>query len=316
MMYGTMLITGCRGDIGIALAQIAAEEGVAGRLIGCDVQADNGGSTDFDVCETMPPADAPDYLSRLRQLADRHAVDVIVPMSEAEIGVLSRADSLESFAGRTVIAANRQAVDIGLDKLETCRMLERAGLPAPWTIAVGEGEPLSFPCIIKPRRGQGSKGLQRVMNAAEAAGLAATRQGYIWQELILPDEPEYTCGLYRSGDGQIRTIIFLRQLRGGITHSAELVENAAIDALLRRIAEVVNLKGAINVQLRVDAVGPKVFEINPRFSSTVEFRHRLGFRDFLWSLQERKGLPIGAYVPAPTGTRVIRGKPLSVIPPA
>jgi carbamoyl-phosphate synthase large subunit len=30
--------------------------------------------------------------------------------------------------------------------------------------------------------------------------------------------------------------------------------------------------------------GPIIFEINPRFSSTVVFRHKLGFKDVQWAI--------------------------------
>jgi len=45
----------------------------------------------------------------------------------------------------------------------------------------------------------------------------------------------------------------------------------------------------MNVQLRLTDVGPRVFEINPRFSSTVLMRHRMGFTDVLWMLDELEG---------------------------
>ena len=35
-----------------------------------------------------------------------------------------------------------------------------------------------------------------------------------------------------------------------------------------------------------------IFEINPRFSSTVLMRNYLGFTDLLWSLQEKFGLKL------------------------
>jgi carbamoyl-phosphate synthase large subunit len=50
-----------------------------------------------------------------------------------------------------------------------------------------------------------------------------------------------------------------------------------------------------------------VFEINPRFSSTVVFRHKLGFTDLVWSLQEQVLNLSTSYVPTrPIGTRVYR----------
>ena len=47
-----------------------------------------------------------------------------------------------------------------------------------------------------------------------------------------------------------------------------------------------NLKGSINVQLRITEEGPMIFEINPRFSSTAFMRHKLGFSDVNWAVKE------------------------------
>jgi carbamoyl-phosphate synthase large subunit len=56
-----------------------------------------------------------------------------------------------------------------------------------------------------------------------------------------------------------------------------------------RIAEGLDLRGSMNVQLRLTDEGPRVFEINPRFSSTVLMRHRMGFSDVLWAIEEAEG---------------------------
>ena len=88
---------------------------------------------------------------------------------------------------------------------------------------------------------------------------------------------------------------------------AEVVENEKIERTLHEIATVLELRGAINVQLRFDREGPKVFEINPRFSSTVGFRHALGFRDFVWALLESRGMSVESYCPPKVGTRIFRG---------
>jgi carbamoyl-phosphate synthase large subunit len=315
MIASTLLITGCGGDIGLALGALARKEQLAGRVVGCDITSDHAGPAVFDTCEMVPSALSSDYFTALEALVRRHSVKAIVPMSEAELAQFAAQSFLERFADCHVIAANQLAVKTGLDKYSTYQMLRHAGLPTPWTCVVGEEAPRGFPCILKPRRGQGGKGLMRVRDAFEAEALTPLRRGDIWQELILPEEPEYTCGLYRTTDGDIRTIILERKLAGGATKSAILVEHDAITVLLHRIAKVLDLRGAINVQLRVDAQAPKVFEINARFSSTVGFRHRLGFQDFVWALRERHGLSAGPFVQAPTGTRVYRGIDVLVVPP-
>jgi carbamoyl-phosphate synthase large subunit len=53
------------------------------------------------------------------------------------------------------------------------------------------------------------------------------------------------------------------------------------------VAKALQLRGSINIQLRLRDGYPYIFEINPRFSSTVVARHKLGFSDVLWSLQDQ-----------------------------
>ena len=55
------------------------------------------------------------------------------------------------------------------------------------------------------------------------------------------------------------------------------------------IAQGLDLRGSMNIQLRLTDKGPRVFEINPRFSSTVLMRHRIGYSDVLWALDETEG---------------------------
>ena len=81
-----------------------------------------------------------------------------------------------------------------------------------------------------------------------------------------------------------------RDDRSAIVHiGAEKTGTEAIRQLLEFVAHRLQLRGSINVQLRKTTRGPVIFEINPRFSSTVMFRHQLGFTDLLWSLQEARG---------------------------
>jgi carbamoyl-phosphate synthase large subunit len=306
MIHDTMLITGCAGDIALALARIAREAGAVRRLIGCDVHADHAGSAFFDVCELVPRASDGAYLEALKRIVMAHGVDVIVPMSEAEIAVLLAAGHLSAFAGVPVLAANRLAIETGLDKYATFNQLAARELGVPWTRIVGEAPPLALPCILKRRRGQGGKDLRLVNTEEEVEIARQTRAGDLWQELLLPEDQEYTCGLYRSRTGETRTIVLHRRLQGGLTGAAVVADSAPFSPLLHGIADALDLNGSINVQLRLTADGPKVFEINPRFSSTVRFRDKLGFHDFIWSLLELRGLAIGSYSPPSPGIRMYR----------
>ena len=68
-----------------------------------------------------------------------------------------------------------------------------------------------------------------------------------------------------------------------------------------------NLKGSINIQLRIHKEVPMVFEINPRFSSTILFRHLLGFKDLEWSINELFDQDISNYSKPKRGQRFYKG---------
>jgi len=108
----------------------------------------------------------------------------------------------------------------------------------------------------------------------------------IFQEILEPASMEVTCGIYATKEGGVFSIQLLRHLSGGRTSWARVIMNEQITILCEKIAHGLNLQGAINVQLILTDNGPKVFEINPRYSSTVEMRHKLGFMDLVWGIQE------------------------------
>ena len=83
--------------------------------------------------------------------------------------------------------------------------------------------------------------------------------------------------------------------------------NKSVKNLLNVIAKNWNLEGSINVQLRITKKGPVIFEINPRFSSTVLFRHLFGFKDLEWSLQDAMNLDLSKYLPNNIGKNFYKG---------
>lgn len=306
MIYPAALITGCGGDIAQALARIARDTGVFRDLIGCDIHEQHPGRAYFRHCHVVPKARDSQYVDCLRQLIDEFHIDVVVPTAEAEISCLVEARKSGSGLGVPVIIANDLAIEIGLDKYATVEQLAASGIGVPWTCIVGDAPPLQVPCILKQRYGQGSKGLRLIETEADVANFSVARPGDLWQEQLLPDDQEYTCGLYRGRSGETRTLVIRRRLQGGLTSAGEVVASDEINGLLHAVADALDLLGSINVQLRLTQDGPKVFEVNPRFSSTVGFRNKLGFRDFVWSLLEARGLDIESYCPPSSGTKIYR----------
>ena len=300
MLFHKVLVTGCGGDIGLAIGRILQESEMVGSVIGCDIQEDHAGRVFFDRCFVVERATSPNYIDTLLRLVEKEQADLVIPSSEPELRALYAND----FFGRRelFLTANRKAMEIGFDKYRTAEFLRENDFPYPWTEIASRGVPHEFPCILKSRTGCGSKDV-RLLVEEEYDRSAFSNEDDIFQELIEGDDAEYTCGLFRASSGEVRSIVLRRKLRGDVTGCGVVEECAVTKDLLYALAKKMELCGSINVQLRIRNEIPYVFEINPRFSSTVRFRYQLGFSDVLWSMQDYCGKSLTEYIPAPAGTR-------------
>ncbi len=302
-----ILVTGVAGDIGIGIGRILRDCDFVEKLIGCDIHAEHMGNHIFDACTIVPRASSPDYLEALQALRVKVGFDAVVVTSEPELRFFSSRAGKSSPGHLPLVMANQASMETGFDKLKTAEFVAGLGQPAPWTGSVAVGDPVSYPCVLKSRFGAGSQGVYIVRDSKLSDAYRTLFPDYIWQEYMPDDDNEYTCGVYGCADGEVRTIIFRRRLVSGVTGYAELVQDEAIESLCVSVAKALNLRGSINIQLRLSARGPMIFEINPRFSSTVVFRHKMGFTDLLWSLQEQiLGVKTSYKLLHPVGTKIYR----------
>jgi carbamoyl-phosphate synthase large subunit len=283
----SVLITSIGGDIAQGVATIIREQRPDMRLLGVDIHEQHGGDLFVDEFVKVPPAGAPEYLESIRRLLLARSVDVLIPMSERELAVMG--PLTRELGDDRCITSGKDVVAAGIDKLATINALRKFGLPVPWTFSVDEGMPPEYPCILKSRFGSGSRAVFSVADKEDAAFLAKRHPDAIFQEMLQPAEREVTCAVYRRRDGKVASLLMLRRLAGGFTGWAKVIEDEETSSMCRVIAESLDLRGSMNIQLRLTEKGPRVFEINPRFSSTVLMRHRIGFSDLMWALDEAEG---------------------------
>jgi carbamoyl-phosphate synthase large subunit len=286
----TILITGIGGDIAQSIATILIESYPEIRLIGTDISTRHAGYLLVNKVFIMPVATSEKYLDSMRALIKEQSVDIVIPTNEQELSVFS--PLIDELGEDRCITAGVKVLDIGLDKLKTKKFIASLGIPVPWTISAEENKPLKFPCIFKARSGSGSKNIFKVDSQDEVSFLVGKYPHSIFQESLEPEGQEVTCAVYRTRDGRISVLQLLRKLTEGTTSWAKVINNKEALEMCIKIAKGAALQGSMNIQLILTDSGPRIFEINPRFSSTVLMRHKLGFCDLLWSLDEIKGLNI------------------------
>ena len=294
-----VLVTAVGGDVGRSIAYLMRLHFGDFRLVGCDVRDSAKARAAVDEFVLAPPADADGYVKWLRNLVRDCGISLVIPTSDAELAVLVTEAELP------MITAGGTAIEIGQDKLSTSRFLESVGIPGPWT--VDSFPPPSLPCIIKPRSGQGSKNVTTCHSVEQAqAAWAKVGDLAIAQELLIPHDSEITCAVYRSDSGEIRVVQLIRKLEGGMTTWARVIHDDRVREQCETIAVELEVRGSINVQLILTVDGPRIFEINPRFSSTVAMRDSVGFRDLEWAVSEFLGRGLPNFVECPVGATVVR----------
>lgn len=301
----TLLITGIGSDIAQGVAKIVRSVRPEWRIVGVDIHNRHGGQLFADVVETVPRASDKTYYVKMADVAVRHNADFCLPISEAELSVIVQ-DALVSFGPARLIGIADSAVKIGLDKWLTMQFIRQQNIPVPWTLEGTDGVAIqSFPCIFKPRRSAGSKGIHICADMDDVRWCLSKEKNGIFQELLIPADREVTCAVYRNNQGETAVLPMLRQLVGGFTGWASVIDDPTVIEQCRAIAKAIDLRGAINIQMRITHDGPRIFEINPRFSSTVFMRHLLGFTDLEWMLDELEGKKT-RYQFIPVGTCAVR----------
>ncbi|XIA64123.1 ATP-grasp domain-containing protein [Bradyrhizobium sp. TZ2] len=247
----------------------------------------------WEADSVAPRVKAPDYIDEFAAFLKRNAIDIVFFGTEAEPAALrDRLDALSADIG-TVFALDRKAVlDIADDKYLTAKALAEAGVDHPRS-AVAEDEDavralmqeVGFPLIAKPRRGSAARGLFRLSSADSFK--PELFQNCVIQECLLPDDQEYTVGIYRCRDGRtVATTVIRRELNFGLTYKGVLETRPQIQAYAVKVAEALGAAGSVNVQLRLTARGPVAFEVNPRFSSTTPIRAYFGVNEPALAIRE------------------------------
>ena len=312
----TVLVTGVGDTVGQALVKTARQSALPCRVLGTDRDEYSVGLQWVDAGFVLPHcARADAYLADMRRICANEGVQLILPGSESELELLSRnADALRTDTGAIVVASAPDVLRIGMDKWETCQLLERAGLNFP-RFARGDSaeqierliETVGFPLIAKPVRGTGARGLLKIESRSDLDAIRTAGVPMVVQEYLQPDDEEYSVEVYTLKDGHQNGAISYRrgQLIAGDTCKARVLPNEAAQSEARAVAAALGAAGPCNVQLRVTARGPVTFEINPRFSGGVSMRAHFGYNEVEMAIRD---LVLGEPVPPPkvTSGRVLR----------
>lgn len=251
----------------------------------------------------LPPCVDNNYLPSLDQIIKKEKVDVIVPLIDEEL--LSIRKFYQNKEKPKVLLPQEKFIELCLNKWNLMNALAKKGISCPKTYLLESFErfPKSLlPFIIKPITGRGSRGV-KIIKAQGDWENYFKENSYKKEELIIQEflsGTEFTISVVVSQSGKVLSVVPKEVIfKKGITKVAVTRANKKIDALCRKVQKQFQADGPFNVQLIIDAKDgrARVFEINPRFSTTVVLTSQAGVDEVGWLIEDLFGRTPKKFLP-------------------
>lgn len=231
----------------------------------------------------IPAAMAPNFVSEMKRICTALEANLLVPGVDEELPLLwADWDEQEQ---TTLFLPKASFVLTMLDKLEMNQAFAAEGLSVPTTVRGDESfDHLTFPVIVKPRKGRGSRDVHVVKDPHKLRSFLNFLEGaastWLIQEMIKGDE--YTVQIVSDQGSSLLGVlpIFAAEKRGSTT-VAEVRYDPAIEEYCRKVHDAFSPHGTYNIQLIKTAAGSiHSFEVNPRISTTFCMAMKLGYDPF------------------------------------
>jgi carbamoyl-phosphate synthase large subunit len=274
-----------------------AELGIEGKLVATDITDTSPAFQLADVRELAPAVGQISYVPALLNVVRKHQVNLLVPLTDLDVRCLGRQRAEFAKLGCTAMVGSEQAIMTCRDKRGLVEVLKKAGLPTIRTLNLADFKTAPFyPCFIKPLRGSGGIGAGVLREERDLKAHVATYGELMIVQDYVPG-PEYTVDVYRSRDGQVRSVVPRQRLavRSGEVEKGLTIRDAKLtEAAVRLSAMLGDLWGVFCLQCRIHEGQIYFFEVNPRFGGGAPLSIQAGANFPLYVMQEVLGLPITA----------------------
>lgn len=266
------------------------------------------------ICDPERYEESRDFIC---DLVKRNSYDLVLPLVDFSARILSENKAELSQYAR--VASNEPDVfAVSQDKLSVMRVCMENGVSCPKTLteagSIDEvvAADLTYPIVVKPRRGCGAKGFHRYDSEEElrSFGDEANMRDYVVQEYIPQSDSNLAVNLFIDDNGETKTAFTYASrrwfpLKGGTGTLNELVDRPDAVEIAKKLAAALGLRGFAGIDLIDDPRDgvPKVIEVNPRilacakigFDGGVDLGELLLEKEFGQTVRERNSYKTGIY---------------------
>ena len=287
-----VLVTGAGGPAAVAVLRALAPRA---ELYAVDIDPCAAGLHLVDVHRRaiVRPGEHPLFVDELIEHCRMWDIDVLIPTVDCELVPVAAATGCFAAIGTSAVVGPAEALAICLDKWRLAGAA--TSVPAPFTVLLDDrfddDSFPSWPAIVKPRLGSGSRGVCRIEHPSELAGVR--HDGTQILQEYLPGE-ELSVDVYVDADQRPIGAVPRQRLRvdSGVSIAGRTVHDPDATDLAFDVVQALGLTGPANVQCRRDRSGRlALLEINPRFPGALPLTIRAGFNIAAIALDEALGTP-------------------------
>ncbi|HUT07136.1 MAG TPA: ATP-grasp domain-containing protein [Nitrosopumilaceae archaeon] len=216
----------------------------------------------------VPSYENHEAFSKILEIAKNENVDVVIPTVDEEM--LHFANSITEFKknGITVVVSNPKSIEITTNKSTTYNFFQGNS----YCPKVYDFNNVEFPCVVKPNSARGSRGFY-VCHSTEDLNFAIKKNKKDLGDSVIMEYLEGTeFSVYGISDLNGNTLVSVankRIMAVGESKKAQIIDDKEIQDTANTIARKLKLSGPWNVQIMKTKNGPKLIEINPRFSGSI-----------------------------------------------
>ncbi len=291
------------------LVHLRAERDLVDWLVGVDACETAAGRPYVDSFFQVPWADAPDYVENIARIVKQQRVNVVLPGSDQEAFVLSRAREELLAAGAALMTSPPAVLELIKDKEATYRTAESAGIVVPQRRIVTSFAELKFALtefgypeqsvVCKPTAGRGGRGLRILVGTGDPLpawmGGGARESRYevrpsdsdmdAWfadgSLMVMPAlrAPAYDVDVFAVSGKAKHAFVRERVNPAGIPFAGNILRpEVEIREYCISLAGAFGLDGLHDIDLMTDREGrPALLEVNPRMSGSAVASHAAGF---------------------------------------
>ncbi|CAA6799657.1 MAG: Unknown protein [uncultured Sulfurovum sp.] len=235
---------------------------------------------------TVPNISDDAFETIISNIIKEHKIDVYIPGIDEEILI---AIEISKKMGIQILSPNEAFVKLCLDKFQLMKVLNTHRISTIETYMADEyNENFDYPIFLKPNIGRGSRGIKKIDNLNEYESYFILEEYEKEEILVQPfvGGDEYTVSVTVNNLNQLISIVpkivFTKQ---GITKYAQSIKHEKIEEICKKIVDLLNPHGSFNVQLKLLDNEVYIFEINPRFSTTLVLSVASGINEIDLAIQ-------------------------------